>query len=266
MLHPPHHRLLHHRLPHRPLVMMPLATLLAYGLGQPVLAHQTEIAQDIGATLHIEPNDIPRAGDENLAWFALARRGGESVPLEACDCRLTLYALPEMTPLSEPSLEPISAEGYENIPGATVAFPQIGAYELVLTGTPTTEGDFQPFEFRFEVTVATSATPTTATPTTATDTTAIDTTATDATATNTERAEDASPSEMRDEGSADNAAETGEPVPGESMATESDAQPLATSAATTLPLALFGGLALILLVLLGGGLLGRMRRNTSSSD
>ena len=128
---------------------------LAWRQARPVLAHQTEIAADIGATLHIEPNDIPRAGEESLAWFALTQRGGEIVPLSSCDCMLMLYSLPGNELLAEPALEAVSAEGYESIPGAMVEFPQVGAYELVLQGTPMTDGDFQPFEFRFEVTVAT---------------------------------------------------------------------------------------------------------------
>lgn len=128
----------------------------------PVHAHQTEISGDIGATLHIEPNDIPRAGVESLAWFALTRRGGETVPLSACDCSLALYSLPDTAQVASPVLESVSAEGYEHIPGAMVIFPDVGAYELVLVGTPQTDGDFQPFEFRFEVTVATGAPQTTA--------------------------------------------------------------------------------------------------------
>ncbi|MGB3493950.1 MAG: hypothetical protein WBA57_14570 [Elainellaceae cyanobacterium] len=123
----------------------------------PAHAHQTETAADVGATFHFEPNDIPRAGQPNLAWFALTRRGGEPIALDACDCTLAVYDLSAQNPaeaLATPPLEPVNAEGYQDIPGAEVNFPAIGAYELVIQGQPTQAGDFQPFEFRFEVTVA----------------------------------------------------------------------------------------------------------------
>jgi hypothetical protein len=109
----------------------------------------------MGATLHIEPDDVPRAGEPSLAWFALTRRGGDIVPLAACDCDLTVYALPSNDVVAQPILEAVSAEGYDSLPGTFITFPQIGAYEIVLEGQPTTPGDFAPFEFQFEVTVAT---------------------------------------------------------------------------------------------------------------
>lgn len=129
----------------------------SFRLISPAHAHQTETAADVGATFHFEPNDIPRAGQPNLAWFALTRRGGEPIALDACDCTLTVYDLSAQAPaevLTIPPLEPVNVEGYEDIPGAQINFPSVGAYELVLQGQPTQAGDFQPFELQFEVTVA----------------------------------------------------------------------------------------------------------------
>lgn len=123
----------------------------------PIFAHQVQISEDVGATIHIEPNDNPRAGEPTQAWFALTRKGGQVVPLTECDCELLIYAEPH-TPgepaLIEPSLEPVTAERYEGIPGAEITFPRPGRYQLQLIGKPATEGSFQPFEFEFEVTVA----------------------------------------------------------------------------------------------------------------
>ena len=36
-------------------------------------AHQVKVADDVGATLHIEPNDTPRAKEASQAWFASSR-------------------------------------------------------------------------------------------------------------------------------------------------------------------------------------------------
>ncbi|YAF96419.1 MAG: hypothetical protein AB3A66_01645 [Nodularia sp. CChRGM 3473] len=123
----------------------------------PVFAHQVQISADVGATVHIEPNDNPRAGEPTQAWFALTRKGGKAIPLTQCDCQLLIFAQPHIPgepALLEPSLKPVSAERYQGIPGAEITFPKPGLYQLQLSGKPTTEASFKPFEFKFEVTVA----------------------------------------------------------------------------------------------------------------
>lgn len=123
----------------------------------PASAHKVEIASDVGGTLHIEPNDNPRAGEPTQAWFALTRKGGKVIPLAQCNCRLAVYAEPYAAgepPLLEPQLEPVAAERYQGIPGAEVVFPKPGIYELQLNGKPVSGARFKPFEFKFEVTVA----------------------------------------------------------------------------------------------------------------
>ena len=121
------------------------------------LAHQVEVQADVGATLHIEPDDTPRAGEEVLAWFALTRKGGQTIPLKDCDCTLAVSVQSgrsQATPTLEPALKAVEAEGYEGIPGATFTFPEVGAYTLVINGTPKQANDFTPFELAFDVTVA----------------------------------------------------------------------------------------------------------------
>jgi len=132
----------------------------------PVAAHNVQTAGDVGGTLHIEPNDNPQAGKPALTWFALTRRGGQVIPLEACECQLAVYAQPRSDnaqPVLEPTLEVVKAEEYQGIPGAAIAFPKAGAYELELRGTPKPGANFQPFELQFPVTVtgasASSASP-----------------------------------------------------------------------------------------------------------
>ncbi len=123
----------------------------------PVAAHQVEVAADVGATLHIEPNDNPSAGEPTQTWFALTRRGGKVIPLSQCNCQLAVYAKPYAAgepPLLEPQLEPVAAERYKGIPGAEVVFPKPGIYELQLNGKPVSGARFKPFKLKFEVTVA----------------------------------------------------------------------------------------------------------------
>ncbi|MBU7583256.1 MAG: hypothetical protein KAF91_10175 [Nostoc sp. TH1S01] len=123
----------------------------------PVFAHKVQVAADVGATLHLEPNDNPRAGEPTQAWFALTRKGGQTIPLAQCNCQLAVYAEPH-TPsepaLLEPSLKPVSAERFQGIPGADITFPKPGIYQLQLNGKPAKGSNFKPFTLKFEVTVA----------------------------------------------------------------------------------------------------------------
>lgn len=121
-------------------------------------AHNVEITEDVGGTLHIEPNDTPKAGESTVAWFALTRKGGKVIPLSQCNCQLEVYSEPRSqaaSPLLSPPLKSISAEQYQDIPSADIIFPKPGAYQLQLRGTPTAEAQFKPFQLRFPVIVAT---------------------------------------------------------------------------------------------------------------
>ncbi|WP_392479874.1 hypothetical protein [Nostoc sp. C110] len=123
----------------------------------PASAHKVEVSGDVGGTLHIEPNDNPRAGEPSQVWFALTRRGGRVIPLSQCNCRLAVYAEPYATgepALLEPRLEAVAAERYQGIPGTEITFPKPGIYELQLNGKPVSGARFKPFKFKFEVTVA----------------------------------------------------------------------------------------------------------------
>ncbi len=124
---------------------------------EPAFAHKVKVEGDVGATLHIEPNDIPRAGEPSQAWFALTRKGGKVIPLAECNCQLVVYAEPHVpgeTPLLQPTLTPIAAERYQGIPGAVINFPRPGAYQLQLSGKPKVGKAFRPFTLKFNVTVA----------------------------------------------------------------------------------------------------------------
>ncbi|MBD3883888.1 hypothetical protein IFO70_19195 [Phormidium tenue FACHB-886] len=120
-------------------------------------AHQVEISGDVGGTMHIEPNDSPRAGTASRTWFALNRRGGSPVQLADCNCSVAVYAAPRSSgdsPIQQPALSAFSAEGNSGVPSANITFPRAGAYEVVLKGQPKTAGAFSAFELRFSVTVA----------------------------------------------------------------------------------------------------------------
>jgi hypothetical protein len=157
---------------------MRVSTLLwAVLLANPALAHKVELAEDVGAMLHIEPDDVAKAGQPTQLWFALTRQGGEIIPLSACDCQLQIFAKPRSPtdrPLLTPSLQAIEAEGKSNLPSAEVTFPAVGAYQLVLQGAPQAEANFTPFELTFDTVVAAGPKrPATETPTSEATTTAV---------------------------------------------------------------------------------------------
>lgn len=130
--------------------------LLATMLSVPVVAHNVEISNDVAATFHIEPNHNPRVGQESKAWFALTQRGGKTIPLSQCSCELNVYTVPRNAndePILNPTLEAIDVEKYQEIPGANIAFPQAGAYELEISGTAKDGNSFQPFELSYTVNV-----------------------------------------------------------------------------------------------------------------
>ncbi len=121
------------------------------------IAHEVEVVEDVGATMHIEPNDTPRAGEEVLAWFALTQRGGQTISEADSKCELAIYAQPRQStdaPVLTPTLTAVDAEGYQDIPGARFTFPKVGAYTLLLSCIPEQASEFDSFELDFEVTVA----------------------------------------------------------------------------------------------------------------
>jgi hypothetical protein len=135
--------------------------VLFFPLAAPALAHNIKVSGDVAATFHIEPHHNPKAGKPSQAWFALTEQGGKVIPLSQCNCKLAVHLNPHQegdTPLLEPALKALSTEQYQGIPSAEITFPEIGVYELEISGTPKAGAKFQPFELSYEVTVASGAT------------------------------------------------------------------------------------------------------------
>jgi hypothetical protein len=138
-------------LKHR-LYLSGLITLIL--LPSPAWGHQVKTDARVGATIHFEPDDRPKSLEPTKIWFALTKRGGTAIPLKDCQCQLQIKQLPQNQRLATPQLKAINAEKYQDIPSATVLFPQPGAYTLELTGQPVKAEDFQPFRLIFDATVS----------------------------------------------------------------------------------------------------------------
>lgn len=145
--------------------------VLAFGLWSgPSPAHTVKASESVAVTFHLEPNHNPRAGDPAQVWFVLTQKGGRTIPLSQCNCQLQVIAEENGQAIAQPPLTAISAEQYQNIPGADVTFPKPGAYQLSIQGQPKTGDAFQPFQFSFPVTVAKGSSPKPSSPVQSTDT------------------------------------------------------------------------------------------------
>ncbi len=133
--------------------------LLATLITTPANAHKIETQKDVGATIHLEPNDAPRAGETTLTWFALTQKGGKIIPLNECNCKLSIYSQTSAEKPIQPPLKAVSQENYQGIPAADITFPTAGAYQLQLQGSPKAGATFSPFELKFDVNVAPGVTP-----------------------------------------------------------------------------------------------------------
>lgn len=111
-------------------VLLLFVFVLFLTIASPAIAHKVKTEGDVGATLHVEPNDNPRAGEPAKTWFALTRKGGKVIPIAECNCQLAVYAEPHSygePPLIEPPLQPVSAERFQGIPGTEITFPRPGS-------------------------------------------------------------------------------------------------------------------------------------------
>jgi hypothetical protein len=117
------------------------------------IAHEVRTSQEVGGTMHIEPNDRPIAGKKSTIWIALTKRGGEIIPYGKCNCRLEVRSLSDRN-IQFTVANPLAIiERYLGLPSMEVTFPQVGRYELKLSGSARDGEDFSPFELTFTTNV-----------------------------------------------------------------------------------------------------------------
>lgn len=116
------------------------------------IAHQHLLTANVRATVHLEPNDSPFAGEPSFTWIHLTKPNGETISLADCTCNLTVYNTRNQ-PIAQPPLAESEVEGHERPITTNLTFPSSGLYQLVLTGHPKREGEFEPFKLTVSVTV-----------------------------------------------------------------------------------------------------------------
>jgi hypothetical protein len=127
-----------------------LLSLLGF-FSQTAYSHELAADKDVGALMHIEPNDDPKVGISSKVWFDLVKKGGQKISLDECDCVFFLYKGTARTPVVTPMLTESKAEETKSVLSAQVTFPERGAYRLVLSGKPRGKKIFDPFTLRWTV-------------------------------------------------------------------------------------------------------------------
>ena len=118
------------------------------------IAHEVKTSNDVGGTIHIDPNDRPIAGQKSRVWIALTKRGGEIIPYEKCDCRLEVRSLTNKSiKFAVPKAASI-LDRYLGLPSIEVTFPEAGRYELRLSGSAKGDVHFPEFDLTFSTNVS----------------------------------------------------------------------------------------------------------------
>jgi hypothetical protein len=108
----------------------------------------------VGATMHLEPNDMPHAGQASQTRFMLTQRGGSIIPPAKCRCEIAIYDAGNRAVGTNVNRRPLSAmSANPQAIGTTVTFPTAGTYTVVLSGQAEDQS-FEPFELIFPAIVS----------------------------------------------------------------------------------------------------------------
>ena len=116
--------------------------LVLFFVATPVEAHFLASDRNIGAVLHVDPNDQPIAGSQTSFFFEFKDKQNK-FKAENCDCT---FAIDEngkniySQPLFQDNTSP-------NVTSASMfyTFPQRDVYQVTIVGKPLTANAFQPF-------------------------------------------------------------------------------------------------------------------------
>ncbi len=118
---------------------------------QPISAHVLQSDGDVGAVLHIDPDDDPIANSPATLIFELKDRTDKFQPSN-CDCSVTV--LSEGKNIFSQAVFQNNSEPTESSASILFTFPQKGVYQVVLAGKPKQENTFQPFSLTYDIRVS----------------------------------------------------------------------------------------------------------------
>lgn len=124
------------------LSLLVLLSLLSISLPNIAKAHVLETNGDIGAVLHIDPDDDPYAKIPSQIYFDIKDKSNR-FNFSNCECLFTVYSNDKLIH-SQKALS-------ENI---TYTFPQKGVYKISLTGKPLGSEKFSNFTLSYDIRVS----------------------------------------------------------------------------------------------------------------
>jgi hypothetical protein len=115
-----------------------------------VSAHVLQSDGNIGAVMHIDPNDDPTAGQPSSLYFEFKDKQSK-FGSENCDCQFIVLRQD-----AQIYTQPLFQNAQSNTLNAFVqyTFPTIDVYQIKVTGKPLTPNAFQPFALTYNVRVS----------------------------------------------------------------------------------------------------------------
>jgi hypothetical protein len=119
--------------------------LAAVFVATPVSAHVLKVDGTIGAVLHIDPNDSPEAGTPASIFFDLKDSSGK-FSIEKCACAVTITE----------NGKTVFTRNLISLAAVTFTFPEIGLYDVSLSGLPKDGASFDAFKLSYDIRVETA--------------------------------------------------------------------------------------------------------------
>jgi hypothetical protein len=111
----------------------------------PASAHVLKVDGTIGAVLHIDPNDSPEAGTPASIFFDLKDSSGK-FSIEKCACAVTITE----------GDKTVFNRNLISLAAVTYTFPEIGLYDVSLSGSPKDGASFDAFKLSYDIRVETA--------------------------------------------------------------------------------------------------------------
>lgn len=126
-------------------ILLLIGVITLMGIASPVSAHELETDGQIGAVLHIDPADSPRAGQQANLFFDLKDKQGK-FSLEQCDCKVVVQQNGE-------ELYSVSPTSVSGVLTTAYTFPSKGVYQLQLQGKPLQKDSFAAFTLTYDISI-----------------------------------------------------------------------------------------------------------------
>lgn len=135
------------------LIAIVVSFLIFLTLSSPVSAHVLLTSGNIGAVVHINPDDDPIVGQPASFYLEFKDKTNRFQP-ELCDCKITVSKNgSEITTLS------LFDSTNPNTPVFDFTFPEKNLYQLTITGSPKTPNAFDSFKLEHVIRVERTPTP-----------------------------------------------------------------------------------------------------------